>query len=387
MSYEKQYFADGQTLTAAQLNHMEAGIAAAAGVKGDKGEKGDPGEGLTANAKQLILILFEKAAYGNAEMQSVLSALKTEWGLSDSGSGTTVPVQSVSLSAAELTLNEGESKTLTVTVLPENATSVISFSLSPGGVADLGETTKLAPNVYRHTVKALKAGTCTAKASAGGKSAQCVVTVTAKDQPQEPATDGYGTLLYKLPAATRLDGNGYLDTKVKLFANGAAADWSVIAAYTGPVTCAQGLPRNLFCCCNDGGQGLLCRQGSEQESWMVAGGRGAFVFNDSCFSYSGKTLNEILREDGQVNIVAVTKAGNNYAFYLNGVQAWNSPLEYGFSAAIPEDLSLIFGARYTVDGSSVEYKTAFTLNDARVYNAALEKDAVAAISEALMGGA
>ena len=29
MSYEKQNFVDGQTLTAAQLNHMEAGIAAA----------------------------------------------------------------------------------------------------------------------------------------------------------------------------------------------------------------------------------------------------------------------------------------------------------------------------------------------------------------------
>lgn len=44
MSYVKQNFVDGQTLTAAQLNHMEAGIAAAAtGVKGDKGDKGDPG--------------------------------------------------------------------------------------------------------------------------------------------------------------------------------------------------------------------------------------------------------------------------------------------------------------------------------------------------------
>ena len=31
MSYVKQNFVDGQTLTAAQLNHMEAGIANAAG--------------------------------------------------------------------------------------------------------------------------------------------------------------------------------------------------------------------------------------------------------------------------------------------------------------------------------------------------------------------
>ena len=44
MSYVKQNFVDGQTLTAAHLNHMEEGIAAAAtGVKGDKGDKGDPG--------------------------------------------------------------------------------------------------------------------------------------------------------------------------------------------------------------------------------------------------------------------------------------------------------------------------------------------------------
>ena len=54
MSYEKQNFVDGQTLTAAQLNHMEDGIAAAA-----TGVKGDPGEGFTANAKALLLNLFE----------------------------------------------------------------------------------------------------------------------------------------------------------------------------------------------------------------------------------------------------------------------------------------------------------------------------------------
>ena len=61
MSYVKQNFVDGQTLTAAHLNHMEAGIAAAAtGVKGDKG---DPGEGVSETAKELLLNLFENAAY------------------------------------------------------------------------------------------------------------------------------------------------------------------------------------------------------------------------------------------------------------------------------------------------------------------------------------
>ena len=41
MSYVKQNFVDGQTLTAAQLNHMEAGIANAAGTQGEKGDKGE----------------------------------------------------------------------------------------------------------------------------------------------------------------------------------------------------------------------------------------------------------------------------------------------------------------------------------------------------------
>ena len=58
MSYVKQNFVDGQTLTAAQLNHMEAGIAATTGVKGDKGDKGDPGEGVSETAKELLLNLF-----------------------------------------------------------------------------------------------------------------------------------------------------------------------------------------------------------------------------------------------------------------------------------------------------------------------------------------
>ena len=92
MSYVKQNFVDGQTLTAAQLNHMEAGIANAAGTQGEKGDKGDkgdtgpagakgdPGEGFTANAKALLLNLFENAAYKTNTMQPTLNALRAEWG-------------------------------------------------------------------------------------------------------------------------------------------------------------------------------------------------------------------------------------------------------------------------------------------------------------------
>ena len=116
MSYEKQNFVDGQTLTAAHLNHMEEGIAAAGGF--------------TAGAKELLLPLFENAAYKPGDAQSALNALRAEWG----GSAQDIPVQSVSLSSSTLTLNEGESKTLTATVLPANATShVVVWRVAPAG--------------------------------------------------------------------------------------------------------------------------------------------------------------------------------------------------------------------------------------------------------------
>lgn len=226
MSYEKQNFVDGQTLTAAQLNHMEAGIAAAAtGVKGDKGDKGDPGpqgpkgdkgdtgpqgpkgdkgdpgDGISENAKELLLSLFENAAYKTSDAQDTLNALRTEWGRS----AQEIPVQSVSLSAATLTLNEGENKTLTATVLPANATASIVYDINPGSVATVHNTVSLGTNVYNFSVTAEKAGICRIRVIAGGKSASCTVTVTAAETAQ---------LLYDLPSETELTKG--LDTGVKM---------------------------------------------------------------------------------------------------------------------------------------------------------------------------
>ena len=205
MSYEKQNFVSGQILTAAQLNHMEEGIAAATGVKGDKGDKGDPGPmggkgdkgdpgaGLTDTEKTLLLNLFENAAYKTDTMQATLNALRTEW----AGDGTeTIPVQSVTLSSSTLTLSEGESKTLTTTVLPANATNkTVVWSVSPTGFA----------TVANGKVTGSKAGSCTVTATAGGKSASCAVTVEVVETAE---------LIYELPAETELT-NG-MDTGVKL---------------------------------------------------------------------------------------------------------------------------------------------------------------------------
>lgn len=189
MSYVKQNFVDGQTLTAAHLNHMEAGIAAAAGVKGDKG---DPGEGVSETAKELLLNLFENAAYKTGDAQDTLNALRVEWGRSAQD----IPVQSVSLSSSALTLNEGESKTLTATVLPANATShVVVWRVAPAGFV----------TVANGVVTGIKAGNCTVTATAGGKSASCTVTVAEVETAQ---------LLYDLPGETALTKG--IDTGVKM---------------------------------------------------------------------------------------------------------------------------------------------------------------------------
>ena len=83
-----------------------------------------------------------------------------------------VPVSGVSLDVTELTLNIGESKKLTATVKPDNATdkAVVWTSADPAvaAVDDMGKVT------------ALSAGTTVITAKAGGVSAACTVTVAQK---------------------------------------------------------------------------------------------------------------------------------------------------------------------------------------------------------------
>lgn len=172
------------------------------GPAGAKGEKGDSGEGFTANARALLLNLFENAAYKTNDAQAALNALRAEW----DGSVQDIPVQSVSLSSSTLTMNEGESKTLTATVLPANATNkTVMWGASPTGFV----------TVANGVVTGSKAGTCTVTATAGGKSAQCVVTVAAavvEDVPGE-------TPVYKLAAPkTFVPANmEYIDTGIRMF--------------------------------------------------------------------------------------------------------------------------------------------------------------------------
>lgn len=103
MKYVKQHFVTGMKVSLPDvLNRMEAGIAAACGAAvegigsvttGDTPTagirdgklcltlpKGDPGEGLSDNAKALLLSLLAGTAPDKA---AALAALRAEWGLAD----------------------------------------------------------------------------------------------------------------------------------------------------------------------------------------------------------------------------------------------------------------------------------------------------------------
>ena len=109
MKYTKHHFSSGMKINLADvLNRMEDGIAAAcaaavegigsvttgdtpaAGIrdgklcltlpKGDPGPQGDPGEGLSDNAKALLLSLLAGTAL---DRDAALAALRAEWSFAD----------------------------------------------------------------------------------------------------------------------------------------------------------------------------------------------------------------------------------------------------------------------------------------------------------------
>lgn len=109
MKYTKHHFSSGMKINLASvLNAMEDGIAAACGAavegigsvttgdtpaagirdgklcltlpRGDPGPQGDPGEGLSDNAKALLLSLL---AGETEDRGAALKALREEWGLAE----------------------------------------------------------------------------------------------------------------------------------------------------------------------------------------------------------------------------------------------------------------------------------------------------------------
>lgn len=359
MSYVKQNFVDGQTLTAAQLNHMEAGITAAAtGVKGDKGEKGDPGpqgpkgdkgdlgEGFTANAKALLLNLFENAAYKTDTMQPTLNALRAEWG----GSAQEAPVQSVSLSAVTMTLNEDESKTLTATVLPANATNkTVVWSVLPAGFA----------TVANGVVKGIKAGNCTVTATAGGKSASCAVTVEVVETAQ---------LIYSLPGETVLTQG--LDTGLKLLehASTETPQYTILVdAKAGDDFNANTWPAFLHCLTETGDTGNL--PGFNSTSSPL-NNKTEFAY----YNYGGVTLSDSIEHFKTRTRYAVQIDGRKYRGGSTYCPLTEWKTTNGTIVDVPQ--TFLIGAAQSADGSKKQQFWSGTLYQCRVYKGLLSDDKV-----------
>lgn len=358
MSYVKQNFVDGQTLTAAQLNHMEAGIANAAGTqgeKGDKGEKGDPGpagakgdpgEGFTANAKALLLNLFENAAYKTDTMQPTLNALRAEWG----GSAQEVPVQSVSLSTVTMTLNEGESKTLTATVLPANATDrAVVWSVLPAGFA----------TVANGVVTGIKAGNCTVTATAGGKSASCAVTVEVVETAQ---------LIYSLPGETVLTQG--LDTGLKLLehASTETPQYTILVdAKAGDDFNANTWPAFLHCLTETGDTGNL--PGFNSTSSPL-NNKTEFAY----YNYGGVTLSDSIEHLKTRTRYAVQIDGRKYRGGSTYCPLTEWKTTNGTIIDVPQ--TFLIGAAQSADGSKKQQFWSGTLYQCRVYKGLLSDDKV-----------
>lgn len=358
MSYVKQNFVDGQTLTAAQLNHMEAGIANAAGTQGEKGDKGDkgdtgpagakgdPGEGFTANAKALLLNLFENAAYKTDTMQPTLNALRAEWG----GSAQEVPVQSVSLSAVTMTLNEGESKTLTATVLPANATDrAVVWSVLPAGFA----------TVTNGVVTGIKAGNCTVTATAGGKSASCTVTVEVVETAQ---------LIYSLPGETVLTQG--LDTGLKLLehASTETPQYTILVdAKAGDDFNANTWPAFLHCLTETGDTGNLPGFNSTSSPLNK---KTEFAY----YNYGGVTLSDSIEHFKTRTRYAVQIDGRKYRGGSTYCPLTEWKTTNGTIIDVPQ--TFLIGAAQSADGSKKQQFWSGTLYQCRVYKGLLSDDKV-----------
>lgn len=327
------------------------------------------GDGISDNAKNLILSLFEGAAYGNSSMQSVLNSLKAEWngssGGSSGGGSTTVAVQSVSLSRSTLSLTAGNSSTLTATVSPSNATNkTVTWSISPSGYASLSSTSGSSV-----TVTASKAGSCTVIATAGGKSANCSVSVSASSGGSGGSTGGTDisgeTPVYKLAAAKTFTAanKDYIDTGVKLFATvDPKPSWTILMEVQGNNLAAATDTYVLAHCMEE----TKPWPGLSIAVWGNSG-LGMNLYTSSCLTSSLSVLNS---RSIKIGIVI---SGSTLTTRTNSGATEYTSLTYAPSTAV--DKSLLIGAYQQSDGTKGRFFNG-TVHQFMVFNKALDVSTV-----------
>lgn len=312
--------------------------------------KGDvlDGTGLTQTEKDLILALFEASAYTDAQAKAKFDALKTLWngGTPDIPDvPTVVPVQNVALSKSTLTLTEGDSETLTATVSPSNATNkTVTWTVSPSGYA----------TVSGGVVTALKEGSCTITATAGGKSATCAVTVTA-------SSVTLPTPVYKLAAAKTFAtaNKEYIDTGIKLFSTiDPQPSWTILLEAQGDALAAAANTYTLLSCFSED---------STQHGLLYAvWGNGNLGFN--LYSTSGPFINLSYLNGNKVRIALVISGGKVTTKTNTSMGNYTDVGISNYSGTV--DKSLILGALQEDDGSKSQFFNG-TVYQFAVFNSAL----------------
>ena len=305
------------------------------------------GGGITAAEKQALLLnLFENAAYKTDTMQPTLNALRAEWG----GSAQEVPVQSVSLSAVTMTLNESESKTLTATVLPANATDrAVVWSVLPTGFA----------TVANGVVTGIKAGNCTVTATAGGKGASCAVTVEVVETAQ---------LIYSLPGETVLTQG--LDTGLKLLehASTETPQYTILVdAKAGDDFNANTWPAFLHCLTETGDTDNL--PGFNSTSSPL-NNKTEFAY----YNYGGVTLSDSIEHLKTRTRYAVQIDGRKYRGGSTYCPLTEWKTTNGTIIDVPQ--TFLIGAAQSADGSKKQQFWSGTLYQCKVYKGLLSDDKV-----------
>ena len=242
----------------------------------------------------------------------------------------TVAVSSVTLNKSTLSLTEGSSETLTATVLPNIATNkTVTWTVSPSGYA----------TVSGGVVKAVKSGSCTVTATAGGKSASCAVTVTA-------SSVTLPTPVYKLAAAkTFVAANKeYIDTGIKLFSSiDPQPSWTILLEVQGDALTAAANTYTLLSCFSEDStpHGLL----------YAVWGNGNLGFN--LYSTSGPFINLSYLNGNKVRIALVLSGGKVTTKTNTSMGNYTDVGISNYSGTV--DKSLILGALQEDDGSKSQF--------------------------------
>lgn len=92
------------------------------------------------------------------------------------------------------------------------------------------------------------------------------------------------------------------------------------------------------------------------------------------------TTNHLIDNYGGTNVIIIAKDGDSYTVHCNSTsEAFGRSMTSALTEADAINLPLLIGARYNAEGTEIHYRTAFTVEDVRIYDAALEPDALAAL--------